>query len=448
MTEVRLTCSTFYVDVRLLEIDGRWVASDTPDGSSLGLGERAIEAIENALEPFEGIVDELLATVPDALSGRSQAPPGRLTARHLRENDRRTSGREHLGSLRPGPITVVPRRTGFGADPCTTVKARHRMVRKRCAALGRRGERGDMLRLGRRFSRGLLIHTGPSDSVGGVMKRLAVLISLVAASSLAFATPALALVPSNDAYVGRTGIGALPFTDTVDTTDATTDPDDTEMNLNCGFPATDASVWYEVTAPSDETIVIDASGSTYPVGILVATGSPGTFAGVGCGVSGGSAPHPDAIGGPAVFHAVAGESYAILAVDPQFDGGGNGGTLSISVDVAPPPPVVSSTVDGTGHFNKVTGSATVTGTVLCTGVADVAFIDVQLSQNVGRVSTVTGFGETEFTCDGTTQTWSVEVFPFNGLFKGGRAVAMTFAVACGPFECGENDVTRSIRLRA
>jgi hypothetical protein len=116
--------------------------------------------------------------------------------------------------------------------------------------------------------------------------------------------------------------------------------------------------------------------------------------------------------------------------------------------VAPPPPVVSSTVDGTGHFNKVTGSATVSGTVLCTGTADFAFIDVQLTQNVGRIATVTGFGETGFTCDGTTQAWSVEVVPLSGLFKGGRAVAMTFAVACGPVECGENDVTRSIRLRA
>src|SRR6266508_4424418 len=119
------------------------------------------------------------------------------------------------------------------------------------------------------------------------MKRLAVLISLVAASSLAFAAPALALAPSNDTYAGRTGIGSLPFSDTVDTTEATTDPDDTEMNLNCGFPATDASVWYEFTAPSDESIVVDAPGSTYPVGLLAATGSPGTFTGVGCGVFGG-----------------------------------------------------------------------------------------------------------------------------------------------------------------
>ena len=66
MIVMRLTCSPFWVDVRLLEINGHWIASaDTPDGPSLGLGERAIDAIEQALEPFEGIVDELLASVPD-----------------------------------------------------------------------------------------------------------------------------------------------------------------------------------------------------------------------------------------------------------------------------------------------------------------------------------------------------------------------------------------------
>jgi len=67
MTLLRLTCSASWVDVRLREINGRWIASaDTPDGPSLGLGELALEAIEQALEPFEGVVDELLASVPDA----------------------------------------------------------------------------------------------------------------------------------------------------------------------------------------------------------------------------------------------------------------------------------------------------------------------------------------------------------------------------------------------
>jgi len=62
---LRLTCSAFWVDVRLREINGRWMASaDTPDGPSLGLGMRAIEAVEAALQPFEGIVDELLSSLP------------------------------------------------------------------------------------------------------------------------------------------------------------------------------------------------------------------------------------------------------------------------------------------------------------------------------------------------------------------------------------------------
>jgi hypothetical protein len=66
MIVMRLTCSTFWVDVRLREINGRWIASaDTRDGPSLGLGERAIDAIGAALLPFDGIVDELLASVPD-----------------------------------------------------------------------------------------------------------------------------------------------------------------------------------------------------------------------------------------------------------------------------------------------------------------------------------------------------------------------------------------------
>jgi hypothetical protein len=65
MISLRLTCSATCVDVRLLEINGRWIASaDTPEGPSLGLGKGAIEAVEHALEPFDGIVDELLESLP------------------------------------------------------------------------------------------------------------------------------------------------------------------------------------------------------------------------------------------------------------------------------------------------------------------------------------------------------------------------------------------------
>lgn len=54
MISVRLSCAAFYVDVRLVEINGRFIASaDTPDGPTLGVGVGvgAIEAIEAGIEP-------------------------------------------------------------------------------------------------------------------------------------------------------------------------------------------------------------------------------------------------------------------------------------------------------------------------------------------------------------------------------------------------------------
>jgi hypothetical protein len=70
MLTFRLTSSTLYVDVRLRELNGRWIAStDTPGGPSLGLGIGATQAIEHALEPFEGAIEELMASLPRGVTG-------------------------------------------------------------------------------------------------------------------------------------------------------------------------------------------------------------------------------------------------------------------------------------------------------------------------------------------------------------------------------------------
>ncbi len=266
------------------------------------------------------------------------------------------------------------------------------------------------------------------------MKRLGILISLVALSSLVFVSPVLAAPPSNDVYTGREAI-AIGDSFSLDTTEATTDADDVEINV-CGAPAMDASVWYELTATSDGAIVVDVSGSNYSAGVFVATGSPGSFSVVACGPTG------------VAFDTVAGETYAIVAIDDQLDGGGNGGMLEIVVAVAPPPPEVTVTVNRTGRFNSRTGSATISGTVTCTGgPVDFSFIDVELRQAVGRF-TIVGFGFIEgFACDGTTQVWSAEVFGFNGIFKGGKAVTVTFALACGTFQCGVDFQEHVVQLK-
>jgi hypothetical protein len=66
MISLRLTCEAFYVDVRVRELNGRFIASvDTPDGPTLGIGWGAVEAITNALAPFDGVIEELLDSLPD-----------------------------------------------------------------------------------------------------------------------------------------------------------------------------------------------------------------------------------------------------------------------------------------------------------------------------------------------------------------------------------------------
>lgn len=71
MFRLRLRCELFWVDVRLALINGRWIASaDTPDGPSIGLDRMPRQALRQALAPFEGIVDELLASAPPELRPR------------------------------------------------------------------------------------------------------------------------------------------------------------------------------------------------------------------------------------------------------------------------------------------------------------------------------------------------------------------------------------------
>lgn len=65
---VRLSCSWFWVDIRLIRLRGAWVASaDLPAGPSVGVGSTAQDAIAQLLDEFEGVIDELLASAPEGL---------------------------------------------------------------------------------------------------------------------------------------------------------------------------------------------------------------------------------------------------------------------------------------------------------------------------------------------------------------------------------------------
>lgn len=65
---MRLIGPSFWVDVRLRQIRGRWIASaDTPYGPSVGVSFFPRDALLAALQPFHGMVDELMETAPAEL---------------------------------------------------------------------------------------------------------------------------------------------------------------------------------------------------------------------------------------------------------------------------------------------------------------------------------------------------------------------------------------------
>ncbi|HEV2906684.1 MAG TPA: hypothetical protein VGZ50_05155 [Actinomycetota bacterium] len=261
-----------------------------------------------------------------------------------------------------------------------------------------------------------------------------VLAMALAVGAVGISAPAaLAAPPGNDTFGGATA-ATLGFSEVIDTTEATTDADDTQLNSSCGAPATDASVWYAFTG-SDTGVVVDVSQSDYSAGVLVGVGSQGNLQLEACG--------PGAVG----FFASAGTTYYVLAIDDQFDGGGNGGSLNISFNEAPPPPTVELTVNRIGKFNSRTGVATISGTYTCEN-ADFIEVFVDARQKVGRF-TVVGFGDFfDFgTCDGESHAWSTDVFPDNGKFAGGKTMTLAFSFACGPFECAEGFVEQTVQLR-
>src|SRR5258706_7193998 len=265
------------------------------------------------------------------------------------------------------------------------------------------------------------------------MKRAAFLISTISLLSLGLAAPVLAATPSNDAYASRQVIASLPLNASVDTSEATTAAPDAEAIAACAPVPTDASVWYEYTPTTDGSVLIDTSGSGYAADIVVVSGSPGSFVFENCGT-------------PLVLSVTAGVSYKIMVFD--FDGSGNGGALELTVDNAPPPPTVAVTVDPSGSFNSRTGSATVHGTVTCSGGNEFGknSIYIQITQVVGRLRII-GEGATDFICDGTTRTWSFALFAFNGKFAGGKASVSAYVSACGDFSCGSAEADRIVKLK-
>jgi hypothetical protein len=128
----------------------------------------------------------------------------------------------------------------------------------------------------------------------------------------------VAPIPANDDFAHATTITALPFTTTLDTTGASSAPDDPQ---GCG--GSKNSVWYSFTPAVTETIFAAVSGGISSPSVSAYTGSRGSLTQVACG------------GFPAStsWVATAGITYYLMAVST----GPFSGSLSLQVSASLPP---------------------------------------------------------------------------------------------------------------
>jgi hypothetical protein len=258
---------------------------------------------------------------------------------------------------------------------------------------------------------------------------------------MATATVADAAPPPNDDFAGATVVTTpLPFVDEVDTSEATTTPEEAAYNDFCGAPAMDRAVWYTSTAAGDaDFAVFDVRGSDYGAGILVlAPSEEGELMPLAC--------QPGSVSGPVS----AGQQLWFMVFDDGTDPGGT--TLRVEVRLGIDPPDVELTVDPVASVDRF-GVAYLSGTVSCTspdGEGAVFGVEGSAHQRVGRASVnAFFFVETpDLGCDGTTVKWTAEAVPdFGDRFSGGKAATVAFSFACGTDQCSDAFVETTVMLR-
>jgi hypothetical protein len=251
---------------------------------------------------------------------------------------------------------------------------------------------------------------------------------------LAAAVPVLASAPDNDDFDEATPITSLPFSDAVDTTEATQASDDPEC------AGAGPTVWYALTLGENAFVEINTFGSSYDTTLSAYVGERGDLQQIAC--------NDDAAGSLQSRIRIAVEAGTTIFIMAGAFASGPGGELILNALETEPftPIAIELTVDPIGQVDARTGTAWLTGTVSCSGAE---FVDLfgSLEQRAGRFI-IHGFGFDFLPCDGTTP-FELEIRGETGLFAGGRAHAFVEAVACtDDFEdCAFDSVELDVHLR-
>jgi hypothetical protein len=217
-------------------------------------------------------------------------------------------------------------------------------------------------------------------------------------------------VPANDDFDDAIAITSLPYGDTLDISEATTDADDPLHDETCGFQPIDGqTVWYRFTPSADMRIVastVRTIGFDPPISVY--TGTRGALT---CAVSG-------VLPSVATFDAVAGTTYYLVAGASEFD---PGGTLRLYVDRSLE---VGVTIDPVGTIDPSTGVATISGTVSCSRGS---FFELGGSVLQRKAVASQGSLFASFDCEGVSH-WEGEVAADAGRLTPGRALVTAGAL--------------------
>lgn len=244
-------------------------------------------------------------------------------------------------------------------------------------------------------------------------------------ASVAFAAP-----PSNDNFANAEVVTSLPFSQSINTSEATTEPGDPDCAGN------GPTVWYSFTAGFDGYVEANTFGSNYDTTLSAYTddGSGGIGGQIDC--------NDDAAESLQSRVKVPVTSGEVVYFMVGAFGSGPGGDLTFNLMESGPPVAIDLFIDPVGSVTPKSGEVVLRGTLVCSGPAEVE-LSASLQQRAGR-ATISGFGFDFVACDGETP-WSLTIIGENGLFAGGNASA--FVGAYVPLDDSFAFVEQTVKLR-
>jgi len=242
-------------------------------------------------------------------------------------------------------------------------------------------------------------------------------------AAIGAAPPAVAAAPGNDLIANAATVSSLPFSTTVDTSQATAEED--------GYSNPAASVWYEFTPPTTGDYDISTAGSDYDTVIGLWASNPFLYP-----FSSGQVAMRQGLIGGETYYIQIGNLCCLYAEVGQVGPGGNL-VLSITPSV---PLVLTLTVDPTAYLGRADSSpVTVSGTIACNREG-LAALNGELRQTQGGKVAVGEFsdqGSLSVPCSPTPSAWRRVVTARDRKFVAKRATLTVNGAACdAPFLLG------------